>query len=67
MSLNWSAALSWRMRQQLLNPIGTAPVADVVRRLGAVPASAAELAIRVRRARSRPGEVARAWAEGRSI
>ncbi len=67
MSLSWSAALSWRMRRQLLDPIGTAPVADVVRRLGAVPASAAELTIRVRRVRSRPGEVARALAEGRII
>ena len=67
MSLSWSAALSWRMRRQLLNPVGTASVADVVRRLGAVPASAGELAIRVRRARSRRGEVARALAEGRII
>jgi len=58
------------MRRQLLDPVGTESVADVVRRLGAVPAQlddAAELAIRVRRERSRSGEVARALAEGRII
>ena len=69
-SLSWSPALGWRMRQQLLDPVGTEPVAGVVRRLGAVPATpdaAAELAVRTRRARSRPGEVARALAEGRII
>ncbi|HET8662400.1 MAG TPA: crosslink repair DNA glycosylase YcaQ family protein [Micromonosporaceae bacterium] len=70
MSLSWSQALAWRMRQQLLDPVGTEPVAGVVRRLGAVPAqrdAAAELAIRARRERSRSGEVARALAEGRII
>ena len=58
------------MRQQLLDPVGTESVADVVRRLGAVPAlpdAAAELAVRARRERSRSGEVARALAEGRII
>jgi hypothetical protein len=58
------------MRRQLLDPVGTESVAGVVRRLGAVPATpdaAAELAIRTRRQRSRPGEVARALAEGRLI
>jgi hypothetical protein len=58
------------MRQQLLDPVGTASVAGVVRRLGAVPAqpdAAAELAVRVRRQRSRPGEVGRALAEGSII
>jgi Winged helix DNA-binding domain len=70
MSLSWSQALAWRMRQQLLDPVGTESVADVVRRLGAIPAqsdAAAELAVRTRRERSRPGEVARALAEGRII
>jgi Winged helix DNA-binding domain len=70
MSLNWTGALAWRMRQQLLDPVGTESVAGVVRRLGAVPAqfdAAAELAIRARRARSRSGEVARALADGRII
>ena len=69
-SLGWPQALAWRMRQQLLDPIGTESVAGVVRRLGAVPAqldAAAELAVRARRARSRPGEVSRALTEGRII
>jgi hypothetical protein len=38
MSLSWSGAFSWRMRRQPLEPVGTASVAGVVRRLGAVPA-----------------------------
>lgn len=69
-SLIWSQALAWRMRQQLLDPVGSESVAGVVRRLGAVPAqldAAAELAVRARRERSGSGEVARALAEGRII
>jgi winged helix DNA-binding protein len=69
-SLSWSQAFAWRMRQQLLHPVGTESVAGVVRRLGAIPAqldASAELAVRARRQRSRPGEVARALAEGRII
>jgi hypothetical protein len=70
MSVSWSRALAWRMRQHLLDPVGTGSVADVVRRLGAVPAlpaAAADLAVRTRLRRSRPGEVSRALAEGRII
>jgi hypothetical protein len=70
MALSWSQALAWRMRRQLLDPVGGESVAGVVRRLGAMPATpeaSAELAIRVRRGRSRPGEVARAVDEGRII
>jgi hypothetical protein len=58
------------MRRQLLDPIGTSPVPQVVRRLCGVQsqvASSAELAIRVRRTSSRRGEVARALADGRLI
>src|SRR4029453_13555232 len=58
------------MRRQLLDPVGTEPVAGVVRRLCAVPAqfdTAAELAIGARREGFRPGEVARALAAGRII
>jgi hypothetical protein len=58
------------MRRQLLDPVGNGQVAGVVRRLGAVPAlpaAAAELAVRTRCERSRSGEVARALAEGRII
>ena len=70
MAISWSQALAWRMRRHLLDPVGTELVEDVVRRLGAVPAqldSAAELAVRTRRQRSRSGEVARALADGRLI
>lgn len=69
-SLEWSQALAWRLRRQLLDPIGREPVEDVVRRLGAVQAaqgSAAELSIRTRRDRSEAGEVAEARADGRLI
>ncbi len=68
--LSWSQALAWRMRRQLLDPVGTDSVAGVVHRLGAIPAqldASAELAVRARRERSRPGEVARALAEGQII
>ena len=70
MRLDWPRALAWRLRRQLLDPIGTESVAGVVRRLTAVPAqsdAAAELAVRIRRARSRSGEVAGALADGRII
>jgi hypothetical protein len=66
----WPAALAWRLRRQFLDPIGDEPVEAVVRRLGAVQAqhaAATELSIRVRRALSQPGEVARALADGRLI
>jgi DNA glycosylase AlkZ-like len=69
-AVSWAQALAWRMRRQLLEPVGTESVAGVVRRLGAIPAlpeAAAELAVRARRERSRPGEVADALAEGRII
>ena len=65
-----SQALGWRLRRQLLDPVGTESVEEVVRRLGAVQAQqgwAAELSIRTRRQRSEPGEVERARAEGRLI
>jgi winged helix DNA-binding protein len=68
--ITWSQALAWRMRRQLLDPVGRLPVDGVVRRLGAVQAqvaSSAELAIRVRRESSRRGEVARALAAGRLV
>jgi hypothetical protein len=70
MSLNWPQVLAWRMRQQFLDPVGTASVEDVVRRLGAVQAQvdgSVELAVRLRRRHSRPGDVAQALAEGRIV
>jgi len=69
-SITWPQALAWRLGRQLLEPIGTEAVEDVVRRLGAIQAqagSAAELSVRTRRRRSEPGEVGRARAEGRLI
>ena len=69
-SLTWAQALAWRMERQLLDPVGTESVAGVVRRLGAVLSvdeSLAELAVRTRRTASRPGQLAKALAEGKVI
>ena len=66
-SVTWAQALAWRMERQLLDPVGSESVAAVVRRLGAVLSmdeSLAELAVRIRRTTSRPGELARALADG---
>ena len=68
--ITWQQALAWRMKRQLLDPVGTLSVAEVVRRLCGVQAqvaSSAELAVRVRREKSRPGEVSRALSDGRLI
>ena len=68
--VSWPQALAWRMERHLLEPIGKHSVADVVRRLCCVQAqvaSSAELAIRLRRQSSQPGEVARALADGRLV
>jgi len=70
LKVTWQQALSFRMQRHLLDPIGTLPVARVVGRLCGVQAqvaSSAELAVRVRREASRPGEVGRALSEGRLI
>src|SRR6185312_16980344 len=53
-----------------LEPLGTVPVAAVVRRLGAVPAwpdAAAELAVGTRRQDGRSGDVARALEDGKLV
>src|ERR687895_1869242 len=58
------------MQRQMLEPIGSAGVVDVVRRLCGVQAqvaSNAELAVRLRRTRSQKGEVGRALADGRLV
>jgi hypothetical protein len=68
--VTWQQALALRMQRHLLDPIGTLSVARVVRRLCGVQtqvASSAELAVRVRRQASRPGEVGRALSQGRLI
>ncbi|MET1058224.1 MAG: crosslink repair DNA glycosylase YcaQ family protein [Nocardioides sp.] len=67
MAVTWARALSWRMRRHLLDPVGTGSVADVVERLGPVPAwpdAAMELAIGARRTDGRMGDAARALAAG---
>jgi hypothetical protein len=69
-AITWRQALAWRMHRQLLEPTGSVRLVEVVRRLCGVQAqvaSSAELAIRVRRATSRPGDVTRALAAGRLI
>ena len=69
-SITSQQAGAWRMRRQLLDPPGALTVARVVARLCGVQAqvaSSAELAVRVRREKSRPGEVARALADGRIL
>ena len=69
-SITWGQALAWRLDRQLLDPVGSGSVADVVRRLGAVLSmdeSLAELAVRTRRSASRRGEVVRALAAGTVI
>ena len=68
--ISWEQALAWRMQRHLLDPIRTPSVAGVVGRLCGVQAqvaSSAELAVRVRREASRPGDVGRALSEGRLI
>jgi hypothetical protein len=65
--VGWPQALAWRMRRQLLDPVGELSAPDVVRRLCGVQAqvaSSAELAIRVRQQASQPREVAEALAAG---
>ncbi len=69
-AVTWAQALAWRMERQLLDPVGSEPVAGVVRRLGAVLSmdeSLAELAVRTRRTTSRPGELAKALVDGKVI
>ena len=70
MALTWAAVLGWRMRRQLLDPVGTGSVVDVVERLGAVPAwpdPAMELAIGARRTDGHAGDAARALAANQVV
>lgn len=70
-SVPWPQALAWRMRRQLLDPVGSTAADGVVGALGAVAAqldpTASELGIRTRQQSSGPGDVARALDEGRLI
>jgi len=70
LKITWPQALAWRMRRQMLEPVGDLAVTDVVRRLCGVQAqvaSSAELAVRVRQQASEAGEVGAAVADGRLI
>jgi hypothetical protein len=63
----WPQVLAWRMRRQLLDPVGQVDAPDVVRRLCGVQAqvpAAAALAVGVRQADPVPGAVDRALADG---
>jgi hypothetical protein len=62
--------LAWRLERQFLEPIAKPTIAEVVDRLCGVQAqvaSSADLAVRVRRDGSRPGETTRALADGRLV
>ena len=70
LSMTWAQALGWRMERHLLDPVGSESAADVVRRLGAVLSmdeALAELAVRTRSSTSRPGELAKALADGEVV
>jgi hypothetical protein len=63
--VTWAKVLGWRLRRQLLDPVGTGSVLDVVERLGAVPAwpdPTMELAVGARRTDGGSGDAARALA-----
>ncbi len=67
MKVTWKQALAWRMKRHLLDPVGDTSVPNVVARLCGVQAqvaSSAELAVRLRRSKSSPGEVGRALSRG---
>ncbi|GAA5016409.1 winged helix DNA-binding domain-containing protein [Terrabacter aeriphilus] len=69
-AVTWKQALAWRMERHLLEPVGPASAADVVRRLGAVLSmdeSLAELAVRTRSTSAAAGDLARALADGTVI
>ncbi|QZY30294.1 DNA glycosylase AlkZ-like family protein [Nocardioides coralli] len=69
-STTWRRALAWRLRRHLLDPVGSAAAADVVARLGAVPAmddSLAALAVGTRSTSSRPDDLEKALADGSVI
>ncbi|HUR20694.1 MAG TPA: crosslink repair DNA glycosylase YcaQ family protein [Vicinamibacterales bacterium] len=67
LKFTWTQALAWRQRRHFLDPIADHAVEEVVTRLCGVQAqvaSSADLAVRLRQKRSRPGEVAKALADG---
>jgi hypothetical protein len=65
-TLTWDGVLAWRLRRQLIDPVGAAGIVDTVRRLCGVQAqvpSSAELAIALRSADPQPGAADRALGE----
>ncbi|OLT26854.1 hypothetical protein BJF79_43050 [Actinomadura sp. CNU-125] len=69
-SVTWPQVLAWRMRRQFVDRPDAASAVDVARRLGGVQAqvaSAAELAVAVRRASPEAGEAARALRDERAL
>ncbi|WP_433241677.1 winged helix DNA-binding domain-containing protein [Streptosporangium sp. CA-135522] len=66
-SVTWPQVLAWRLKRQFVDPAAGPDVVSVIRRLTGVQAqvaSSAELAVAVRLAGSRPGELERAlWQE----
>jgi hypothetical protein len=70
MALTWAKVLGWRMRRQLLEPVGAGSVVDVVEQLGAVPAwpdPTMELAVGARRTEGHAGDAARALAANQIV
>lgn len=68
--LTWDQVFAWRMRRQFIDPIGSADVPEVARRLAGVQAqvaSSAELAVATRQVTPRPGDVGRALSERRLV
>jgi winged helix DNA-binding protein len=68
--LTWPQVLAWRMERSFLDPLCSASVTEVVRRLCGVQsqvASSADLAIRLRLESSQPDDVTDAIADGRLI
>lgn len=69
-SVTWAQVLAWRMRRQFIDVPGDVSAVDIARRLAGVQAqvaSAAELAVAVRQATLRPGEVASAVLDDRTL
>lgn len=69
-TVTWPQALAWRMERQLLDPVGSVPAADVVRRLGALLSmddALADLAVGTRSSTARPGDLASALVDGSVI
>ncbi|TYB38830.1 winged helix DNA-binding domain-containing protein [Actinomadura chibensis] len=69
-SVTWAQVLAWRMRRQFIERPGDVTAVQIARRLAGVQAqvaSAAELAVAVRRTTPEPGAVARALTDERTL